>query len=569
MVVAAGLLAIWLAHTPPTLSSPSDVLTAAGRLAGLAAGYTAALLVVLVARIPVLETGLGSDRLTRWHSRLGRYTVCLVAAHGVLIVTGYALADRVSPLRQFDRMVASYPYFVPAVAAGLGLVAVGVLSARAAMRRIGYQRWHLTHLATYALVGLAFGHQVTEGADFVYDRPARLAWTALWVSIAVCVAVFRVGLPLAQAARQRFRIHEVTVEGPDVVSLKVHGRRLDRFKAEPGQFVRVRALSRSGWWQSHPFSLSAPVSPPLLRITVKTVGANTRALQRLTPGTKVLVTGPFGSFTARRRRGSKVLLVAAGIGIAPLRNLFETIPAERLTLVYRHRDQAPVFVGELAAIAERRGANLVRVTDRAALTARGLSDLVPDLPDHDVFVCGPTGFMRFVEKELAAAGVPRRAVHRESFDLVSRPEQRWRVPALALTGSAACAALLVAPRLAAQPPAARGVVAAAPTSAALASSGGKPGTEKVMGPAERTLFATVQVEAVFTSGRLTGVIAVSLPDLDARSREISAMAAPILRREALAAGNANIHVVSGATYTSGAYAESLQGAIDTARGGAK
>jgi uncharacterized protein with FMN-binding domain len=54
-----------------------------------------------------------------------------------------------------------------------------------------------------------------------------------------------------------------------------------------------------------------------------------------------------------------------------------------------------------------------------------------------------------------------------------------------------------------------------------------------------------------------------LPNADARSRAISAAAAPILRREAITAGSAAIDAVSGATYTSEAYARSLQAALDS------
>ncbi|MCW2749226.1 MAG: FMN-binding protein, partial [Aeromicrobium sp.] len=74
----------------------------------------------------------------------------------------------------------------------------------------------------------------------------------------------------------------------------------------------------------------------------------------------------------------------------------------------------------------------------------------------------------------------------------------------------------------------------------------------------------VQVAAVLRNGRLVDVRALRLPNLDARSRQISAMAAPLLRLEAIAAGSAAIDTVSGATYTSEAYAQSLQAALDAA-----
>ncbi len=75
----------------------------------------------------------------------------------------------------------------------------------------------------------------------------------------------------------------------------------------------------------------------------------------------------------------------------------------------------------------------------------------------------------------------------------------------------------------------------------------------------------MQVRIVMTGGRLTDVTAVHLTDSSSRSVSISAYAAPILRREALAAQSARIDTVSGASYTSQGYIQSLQSALDLAR----
>jgi uncharacterized protein with FMN-binding domain len=80
-----------------------------------------------------------------------------------------------------------------------------------------------------------------------------------------------------------------------------------------------------------------------------------------------------------------------------------------------------------------------------------------------------------------------------------------------------------------------------------------------------TQFGNVQVRIVVNGGHLVDVTALRLTDSSGRSVSISAQAAPILRREALAAGSAQIDSVSGASYTSAAYIQSLQSALDTAR----
>jgi uncharacterized protein with FMN-binding domain len=84
------------------------------------------------------------------------------------------------------------------------------------------------------------------------------------------------------------------------------------------------------------------------------------------------------------------------------------------------------------------------------------------------------------------------------------------------------------------------------------------------GQTVQTHYGPVQVRIVKTGGRLTNVIAIQLPSADSHSTELAAQAAPILRSEALRADSARIDVVSGATYTSDGYAQSLQSALDNA-----
>ena len=83
------------------------------------------------------------------------------------------------------------------------------------------------------------------------------------------------------------------------------------------------------------------------------------------------------------------------------------------------------------------------------------------------------------------------------------------------------------------------------------------------GPVVSTRFGPVQVEVVVAKGKVTDVVALQLPT-GRRSGQISNYAEPILHDEALQAQSANIDLVSGATYTSDAYAQSLQAALDQA-----
>jgi uncharacterized protein with FMN-binding domain len=85
------------------------------------------------------------------------------------------------------------------------------------------------------------------------------------------------------------------------------------------------------------------------------------------------------------------------------------------------------------------------------------------------------------------------------------------------------------------------------------------------GPARTTPFSVVQVRATLTRGRLTGVQTIALSGDGPHTRAINARAEPLLREEALRAGSARVHTVSGATFTSRVWIESLRDAIAAAR----
>jgi uncharacterized protein with FMN-binding domain len=89
-------------------------------------------------------------------------------------------------------------------------------------------------------------------------------------------------------------------------------------------------------------------------------------------------------------------------------------------------------------------------------------------------------------------------------------------------------------------------------------------TRRLTGAAVQDPYGTVQVVATLKGGRITDVQAVAMPLDSDRSRSINTAAAPLLRSEVLRAQSAQVDVLSGATYTSMAYAQSLQAALDRA-----
>ena len=418
---AAAVIGLWWFDTTSVVGL-SGWLTNAGRVTGLLAGYACAVLLALMSRLPVLERAVGSDRLARWHALGGRYTISLTLAHALLITLGYAESAHAGVIDQATTLVLAYPDMLTATAGFVLLLATGVISARAARRRLSYETWHYLHFATYLAIFLAFSHQLSNGADFVAHRPAQLAWYALYIGVAALLVWYRFLTPLRRALRHRLVVTEVRPEAPGVVSVVMTGAHLDELGAQPGQFFRWRFLAPGMWWTANPYSLSAPSDRGFLRITVKAVGRHSEALARLRPGTRVWAEGPYGALTAARRTSSKVLLLAGGVGITPLLALFETLPGN-VTLLYRaRRPQDLALWREIDAIAVRRGAAVHYVVDEPAvhsspLTADGLTHLVPDIAERDVYLCGPPGMTSAAIPALRRAGVAHRRIHHESFAL--------------------------------------------------------------------------------------------------------------------------------------------------------
>ena len=418
---AAAVLAMWWADTPG-LSGAAGWLTGAGRITGLLAGYGCAVLLLLMARVPPLERYVGGDRLARWHAMGGRYTVLLALSHALLIVWGYALDAGTGVAGETTEVVLHYPEMLKGTAGFLLLVGTGAVSARAARRRLSYETWHYLHFATYLAVFLAFGHQLADGAQFTGDPAARAAWYALYLGVAAVLFWYRFAVPVRTGLRHRLRVTAVHPEGPGVVSVHVTGARLGELRALPGQYLRWRFLAPGLWWTANPYSLSAPPDGRGLRLTAKALGRHSAALARLRPGTRVWVEGPYGALTGSRRTAPGVLLIAGGVGITPLRALFETLYGD-VVLLYRARRPADLVLrAELDRIAAARRARVVySVGDPPGyalpMTAAALRAVVPDLAVRDVYVCGPPGMAEAAITAVRAAGVPRHRVHHESFTL--------------------------------------------------------------------------------------------------------------------------------------------------------
>jgi predicted ferric reductase len=423
---AAVITWLWVhAGNVTKVHSTGEILTSIARLTGLWSAYLALIQVVLLARLPALERVVGFDRLSRWHRWNGHVCIDLVIAHVFFSIWGYALMDKFGIGKEISTMIwgGIYPGMITATVGTALLVAVVATSLVIVRRSLSYEWWYVVHLMAYGGIALAWFHQIPTGNELVLDHTAANYWRGLYVATIVVLVVFRLLVPLYGALRYRLRVADVTPEGPGVVSLRITGRNLDRLRAQAGQFFLWRFLDGERWRSAHPFSLSAAPDGRSLRITVKALGDHTGRLGELQPGTRVLAEGPFGVFTDKARRRDKAVLIAGGIGITPVRALLETMRGDVVVLYRAISETDVIFREELDRIAAARRATVHYVIgdhrgDGAdLLSAAHLRELVPDIEERDVFLCGPSAMTAVLEHNVRGARVPRRHIHIERFAL--------------------------------------------------------------------------------------------------------------------------------------------------------
>ena len=433
-LTSLAIAALWVAGggVQAVIGGGAEAADTLGRLTGLTSANLLLYQVLLMARVPLFERGIGRDAITRLHRLAGFWSFWLMLAHIALLVVGYAQQAGASLLAEAWDLVWNYPGMLLATAGTLLLALVVVTSIRRARRRLRYESWHLLHLYAYLSVGLAIPHMLWTGADFTAHVWAGVYWWVLWTLAAAAVVVFRLGVPLWKSARHGIRVSSVERDGARGVVVGMSGRALHRLRARPGQFFVWRFLDGPGWTRGHPFSLAADPGRGGLAIAARIVGDGTQRLTRLRPGRRVLIEGPYGHMTGRVRTCRRLLMFGAGAGVAPLLSLLEAEPygPGEATLVTRdHVDEDALGAAAIGALVHRRGLRHIRMNGQrrsggSSWMPHGLTDwpgqevirsLAGDVTDVDVYVCGPVPWMKALRHDLRSAGVPSSRVHSEAF----------------------------------------------------------------------------------------------------------------------------------------------------------
>lgn len=385
---------------------------------------------LLSGRYRAISAGVGMDLTMRFHQIMAQAAAAFVFVHPLLYTLPY------SPARPWEVARTATLTLTPAagVTGVLALILVGVVIALALFRRwlpYSYEAWRLSHgLGALAIAVLGVQHAV-DGGRYAQGNAMRVVWlVALMLAIASLFNAYLLK-PLRQE-RRRFRVANVCRAAERIWRIVLEPASLFPFRFDAGQFVWLKFGHAVRRLTEHPFSIaSAPAALPRLEFLVKESGDFTENIGRVPLGSAAFVDGPYGNFTLAGRDGAGIVLIAGGVGVAPILSIARELAARGETrpviLIYADRklDQlvAKDELDHLAGTANFQVRYILAEPPSDWTGLRGIADeanLAACLPreaaaDWLYFVCGPPAMIDAVEQMLARRGVPLGQIVSERF----------------------------------------------------------------------------------------------------------------------------------------------------------
>lgn len=414
-------------------------------------------------RFEFVSGHLGIDKIMAFHKIAVWWAFLALALHPLVYVLPTWLDD---PALGAERMTAylTLPHYrsgVIALAALILLVAGSALRDRLPWR---YEHWRASH-AVLAVVALGGGlHHAVSTGRFSAMGPLEGFWWAVGGAVAAVVAVLY-GWRWLRLHRRPWRLKSVEKLADRLWELDIEpATGTPELAYRAGQFVWMTVGPRRFPVFDHPFSIAGSPLRPGLRLIVKEAGDFTRLIGTLAPGTPVGIDGPYGDFTLKDHAGDAVLLLAGGVGIAPVMGLLRDLTARGDPRPVRLAYAAgrPENFACLPEIEAARGHLDLQVTLMSEETGPGWAGGI-GLLDRDALgrmlagidpaksvamICGPGPMVTSVSDTLLDLGVPMDRVIYERFDYsgagASRQDRRARAQFVGLGAALALGAALFA-----------------------------------------------------------------------------------------------------------------------------
>ena len=440
--------------------APFDIWEKAAAALGLVGLAAMAVQFVTSGRFETVSGRLGIDKIMAFHKQAAIWVLLALVLHPFLYVLPTWLQN---PQLGTERLVAylSLPHYrsgVVALGALLLLIVSSILRDRLPWP---YEAWRVSHvlLALIAVMG-GLHHAVSVGR-FSMHGLLNLYWLALGIGAAAIILTLH-GWRWWKLHRHPWRLESVTKRADRMWELDIQpeaGTPPRHYHA--GQFVWMTEGSRRAPIFDHPFSIADSPKRPGLSLIIKEAGDFTRTVGSIPPGTPIGIDGPYGEFTLESHDCDSVLLLAGGVGIAPIMGLLRDMLARGDTRPVRlaYAAGSPenfACLEEIEAaksaldlhtllVSEEDGPGWPGVTGR--LDRHRLDDMLEGLDRKRTvaLICGPGPMVTGVSDTLLDLGLPMANIVYERFDYgggaASRQDRRRTLGFVSIGAGLAAATL--------------------------------------------------------------------------------------------------------------------------------
>jgi predicted ferric reductase len=384
---------------------------------------------LLSGRFRTVSGRVGIDLTMRFHQLAAWMILAFIFVHPFL----YA-APRLTPHPLDAAVVLQGMFQSPRLRTGvvgwLLLIALVLASIWRDRLPVRYEVWRLSHGIGAALIAGLSAHHTVQVGTYAADPLLTALWLVL-TALALASLAYVYGIKPLLQMREPYRVISNTPVAHRMWEVAIEPTNGSAIPFAAGQFGWVNLGHSPFSLTEHPFSMSsAPAERPRIAFTIKESGDFTSRIGAIPVGTKAYLDGPHGNFTLIGRGSHPVVLIAGGVGFAPimsiLRQLETTGWPHPIALVYGNRVEKQVLYRE--EIERMRTTLPLRVHLVLSEPPDGWTGLKGELSREILraclapvektalhFVCGPTPMMDAVEEALIGFGVPAGQIVSERF----------------------------------------------------------------------------------------------------------------------------------------------------------
>jgi len=374
---------------------------------------------ILATRIKFLEHLAGGlDKLYKIHKEVGKYAFLSILLHPFV----YQFFAKIPSLE--------YPLSNKSIGFILGWLSLLLFSLflyLSLWSKIKYETWKKSHhfiIIPYIIMVL---HIIYSG-NFIYKNRLLLIWVGIFLIASIASYCYIKYIYPAFSQKYNYIIKDIKKFGDtrEIYLFPENTEKTLPFNA--GQFVYIKFLNQYlDDKEMHPFSISSYPGSSIIRISVKELGNFTKSLSKLEIGNKAIIQGPYGMFGEKYSiyRQKSVVFIAGGVGITPFLSMLADEVDEKnqrqTDVIYAIKDESQNYaISELEEI-NQKAENIkfhLHLTNKSGyLNLAKIKNLVPDIKNRIIFICGPLPMMKSITTELKKADFKNQQIVWEYFSL--------------------------------------------------------------------------------------------------------------------------------------------------------